>query len=187
MSSTIVFIGGQSQSTKSTVGKNLAEKLGFAYAQLDHCKAKGEKLNIGQHSARGIQFETLQAMASDVIGACQEDTVIEGGWIIPEEIEALTARVKANGNLLVPSFFGYPKATVKSRKAFLKGKSNNHHKRGWRPSKTLQSWIEFSKQQHASCERLGIPYFDFSQTEQLDSLQQAALTDIASRVHPQIL
>jgi 2-phosphoglycerate kinase len=184
LSSIIVFIGGQSQSSKTPLGKQLAKALGFTYTALDFCTPKDKTLNIGEYSARGMKFERLQSLASDIISDSNENTVIEGGWIIPEEIEALSAKVKAKGNSLVSSFLGYPDSTVKSRKVFLKGKSNTHHKQGWRTNKTLHNWIGFSKEQQTSCARLDIPYFNFSDTDKLDKLQADALADIFAMVQP---
>ena len=109
MTSVIIFIGGQSQSSKSTLGRQLATKIGYTYKQLNYCTPKGASLSLGQYSAKGMKFERLQNLASDIVCECRENTVIEGGWIIPEALEALSAKIEAKGNVLIPAFFRLPK------------------------------------------------------------------------------
>jgi shikimate kinase len=156
----IIFIGGASASGKTTVAKQLAEKLERPLISLDdfyNATGEIEDGNLRKRITRKFSEALIEQLA--VAGtAC----VVEGGWISVEVASSFC------GDIVDAGFCGYFASDLSMRldnicntgKHWLANKSKDE------ALNFLQNQVSGSEHYQSECEKYSLSFFDFSSPEE---------------------
>ena len=178
-----IFLGGPSQSGKTTIAERLAQQMGFVHICLD----KDPALRAAMH---GPPIENkhahLRRRVFEIVDHARRDSIIEGSQVTPEEI---TAHLDGDPHALCV-FCGYPRANLVEKLRSLResGFPNAAHLR--RRSHVerlarLRKYRDTARRVEDLCERLGLIFGDFSNLATRDADQEAFMRRIKARVAQQ--
>ena len=175
-----IFLGGPSQSGKTTTAARLACKLGFVHICLD----KDPALRTVMH---GPPIENkhahLRRRVFEIVDHARRDSIIEGSQVTPEEI---TAHLDGDPTALC-AFCGYPHANLVERLRSLRdaGFPNAAHlRRRSHPERLarLRKYRDTGRRVEKMCKDLGLIFGDFSDLDTRDADQEDFMTRIAEQV-----
>ena len=175
-----IFLGGPSQSGKTTTAARLARKMDFVHICLD----KDPALRTVMH---GPPIENkhahLRRRVFEIVDHARRDCIIEGSQVTPEEI---TAHLDGDPTALCV-FCGYPRANLVEKLRSLRDadfpnaahlRRRTHLERLAR----LQKYRDTGRRVEKMCEELGLIFGDFSDLDRRDADQEVFMTLIADQV-----
>ena len=179
MNRQVIFIGGPSQSGKSTLSAKLAEQSGAAWHDLDLDPWVRFLL---KHSPARFALRMVQLRCLYITSKAQGFCIIDCPYLSPDTL----ARLARHRTDLMPVFLGYPDADIAKLMAHLASldfKNANHLKKldGPRLERALMRYRDICQRQQKRCAALDIQYFDFSDMDQLTQVQAQAADLIAAK------
>jgi len=177
-----LFIGGPSQSGKTTCAKLVRDHTGFDHVNLDKDREILEiKKKFPFQAKRKLQqeerSERLRSRALEIIKNLKVNSVIEGSRFKPDDMEMITK----GEPYFFSAFCAYPNADALQKLEAIEAsgfKDASHLRRLSEQDRVIRirNYIKTSQKIEASCLELGIPFFDFSDMTTI-SLQQHNLSD----------
>jgi 2-phosphoglycerate kinase len=176
----VIFIGGPSQSGKSTLSEKLAEQFGAVWYDLDLDPWVRFLL---KHSPARFSLRLVQLRCCYIIATTKGFCIIDCPYLSPDAITRL-ARHRTD---LIPVFLGYPDADIAKLMAHLASldfKNAAHLKKLDDPrlERALMRYRAICQRQQKRCAALDIPYFDMSDLDQLTQAQAQAVDLITVKI-----
>lgn len=165
-----LFIGGPSQSGKSTTAQMVCDTLRCVHLNLDR---DSEIIRIKQDLVGSARSQPLKRRCRELISQVSESSVIEGSPLNPEDI----LEISNEDNQFIGAFCGYPTVAPEKKLEQLEasGFRNAEHLRRCSEEDRLariKKYIRASRILRDQCGDIGLPFFDYSDLSKL-SLKQS--------------
>lgn len=183
MRKVLIYIGGPSQSGKSTLARSISKATNLKHIDLDKCE---EIISLQTLQDNSEKWEKLKRVAADCIRDLADHSVIEGSQLWPEDI----VKQNLNSELCTSLFLGYPNIGASKKLCELEagGFDNATHISDLAPADRLtkiEKYICDSRRMQKSTNDNEAKFVDFSTWEEFEATKEKLILSISNCLESQ--